>query len=76
MIYKLCRWNFNAALQEQKQQADTIQKQQQIQQQAINDAFNNLKVMRDAMGVDTIVGDGSVKTYSDQVQIVDNIQEE
>jgi len=60
----------------QKDQFEVLFKQQQIQQQKINDAFNNLKVMREAMGVDAIVGPHSTKAYVEQAVIVDEIQEE
>lgn len=54
------------------EQALAVQKQQQ---QEINDAINNLKVLREAMGVDAIVGPNNQKAYIDQAQIVDDIQE-
>ncbi len=36
----------------------------------INDAINNLKVLREAMGVDAIVGDTNTEAYKNQADIV------
>ena len=62
-------------LQAQQQQFDTFLKQQQAQQQQINDAINNLKVLREAIGADGIMGPDNTKAYTDQSKIVDDIQE-
>ena len=62
-------------LQTQQQQFDMFLKTQTAQQQEINDAINNLKVLREAMGVDAIVGPHNQKAYIDQAKIVDDIQE-
>jgi len=62
-------------LQTQQQQFDIFLKTQAAQQQEINDAINNLKVLREAMGVDAIVGPHNQKAYIDQAKIVDDIQE-
>lgn len=60
--------------QAQKDQFDALFKQQQQQQQEINDAINNLKVLREAMGVDAIVGPTNTEAYKDQADIVLNKQ--
>ena len=57
-------------------QIEATFKAQAAQQQEINDAINNLKVLREAMGVDAIVGPHNQKAYIDQAVIVDNKQEE
>lgn len=62
-------------LQAQKQEFDAMMAMMKQQQQEINDAFNNLKVMREAMGVDAIVGEGNTKVYADQVEKIDDKQE-
>ena len=56
--------------QSQKDQFDALFKQQQLQQQEINDSINNLKVLREAMGVDAIVGPTNTQAYKDQADIV------
>lgn len=57
-----------------------IQENQKQQQQRLNDAFTNLKVMKEAMGVDAIVGPTNTEAYKNQADIVldeqDNSQEE
>jgi hypothetical protein len=50
--------------------------QQQQQQQEINDAINNLKVLREAMGVDAIVGPTNTEAYKEQADIVLDKQNE
>lgn len=59
----------------QKQQFDAMLKAQQQQQQEINDAINNLKVLREAMGVDAIVGPTNTEAYKEQAEIVLDKQE-
>ena len=56
--------------QSQKDQFDAFLKQQQQQQQEINDSINNLKVLREAMGVAAIVGPTNTQAYKDQASIV------
>lgn len=62
--------------QAQKDQFDALFKQQQQQQQEINDAINNLKVLRESMGVDAIVGPTNAEAYKEQADIVLNKQNE
>ena len=62
--------------QAQKDQFDALFKQQQQQQQEINDAINNLKVLRESMGVDAIVGPTNTEAYKEQADIVLNKQNE
>ncbi len=62
-------------LDQQKLQIESTFKAQAAQQQEINDAINNLKVLREAMGVDAIVGPHNQKAYIDQAKIVDDKQE-
>ena len=57
-------------LKAQQQQIDNGLKIQAAQQQEINDAINNLKVLREAMGVDAIVGPTNTQAYKDQADIV------
>jgi len=57
-------------LQAQQQQIDNGLKIQAAQQQEINDAINNLKVLREAMGVDAIVGPTNTEAYKNQADIV------
>ena len=68
-------------LNEQGQQLDAIMKQAKLQQdeqaqfaQQLNDSFANLKIMREAMGVDTIVGPGNTEAYIEQAGIVGDLQ--
>jgi len=56
--------------QAQKDQFNALLSQQQQQQQEINDAINNLKVLREAMGVDAIVGPTNTQAYTEQADIV------
>jgi hypothetical protein len=62
-----------AAAKQQFEQMLSLMKQQQ---QEINDAFNNLKVMREAIGADAVVSEGNTKVYYDQVKRIDVKQEE
>lgn len=62
-------------LQAQQQQFSEMLELMRAQQQEINDAVNNLKVLREAMGVDAVVGPENTKAYSDQARIVDDKQE-
>lgn len=57
-------------LKAQKQQLDAVMQAQQLQQQEINDAINNLKVLREAMGVDAIVGPTNTQAYKNQADEV------
>jgi len=57
-------------------QIDATFKQQAAAQQEINDAINNLKVLREAMGVDAIVGPTNTQAYKDQADIVLDEQKE
>mgnify|MGYP000865031360 CR=1 FL=1 len=52
-----------------------MMKMAQQQQAEINDAIANLKTLREAMGVDAVVGQQNMKAYTDQATIVDDIQE-
>lgn len=60
----------------QQMQIDATFKQQAAQQQEINDAINNLKVLREAMGVSAIVGPANTQAYKDQADIVLDEQKE
>jgi hypothetical protein len=62
--------------QAQKDQFAAFLSQQQQQQQEINDAINNLKVLREAMGVDAIVGPTNTEAYKEQADIVLDKQNE
>ncbi|WP_372857633.1 portal protein [Pseudoalteromonas sp.] len=63
------------ALHQQQQQIENALKMQQQQQQEISDAINNLKVLREAIGADSIVGDGNTEAYAKQAEIVKSKQE-
>lgn len=58
----------------QKQEFDAMMQTMQLKNQELNDSINNLKVLREAMGVDSIVGPGNTKAYIDQAQIVQSEQ--
>jgi hypothetical protein len=62
------------SLEEQAASIDQALKLQQQNQQEINDAINNLKVLRDAMGVDSIVGPSNQSAYINQSMIVNELQ--
>jgi len=62
-------------MEQQKNQIDATFKAQAAQQQEINDAINNLKVLREAMGVDAIVGPTNTQAYKEQADIVLDKQE-
>ena len=51
-----------------------MMKTMQQKQDELNSAFANLKTMREAMGVETVVGPNAVETYSNQVDIVQDEQ--
>jgi len=57
-------------LAERKQQFEEIVTIQQAQQQQLNDAINNLKVLREASGIDSIIGVGNLKNIEEQTEIV------
>lgn len=59
-----------------KDQFDAFLAQQKQQQQEINDAINNLKVLREAMGADAVITPPAQKAYVDQAIIVDEIQDD
>jgi len=61
-------------LQAQKQQFDAMMQSMKQQQDELNSAFANLKTMREALGVETVVGPNAVETYSNQVDIVQDEQ--
>lgn len=64
-------------LAERKQQFDEIVTIQQAQQQQLNDAINNLKVLREASGIDSIIGVGNLKNIEEQTEVVgDKIDEQ
>lgn len=63
-------------LQASKQQFEAMMATMQQQQQELNDAFANLKTMREAMGVDSIVGPGNTEAYIEQAQVVQDKQED
>ena len=63
-------------LQSQKQQFEAMFKQQELQQKELTAAINNLKTLREAMGVDAIVGENNTKAYSNQSDIVIDEQTE
>ena len=44
-------------------------KQQQISE--VSDAINNLKVLREASGIDSVVGVGNLENIKEQTEIVD-----
>lgn len=62
--------------QDRKQEHNEAMQQIAAQQKEINDAFANLKTMKEAMGVDTIVGPHSTKAYIEQAAIVDEVQDD
>jgi hypothetical protein len=62
-------------MQQQKQQFEQMLAIQQQQAQEMNDSITNLKNLREAMGVDAIVGPGNQKAYVDQAQIVQENQD-
>lgn len=55
---------------QQMQELKLMQEQMKQQQQQLNDSFTNLKVMREAMGVDAIVGPTNTEAYKNQADIV------
>lgn len=52
--------------QDQKQQFDQFMQAAKAQQEEVNDAINNLKTLREAMGVDAIVGPGTQAAFINQ----------
>jgi hypothetical protein len=62
-------------MQAQQQQFDIFLDQQKQQQQEINDAINNLKTLREAMGVDSIVGPGTTGAFINQSRKVIDAQD-
>ena len=63
-------------LQAAKQDFDAMIQMMKQKQDELNAAFNNLKTMREAMGVDSVVGPDNVKVYAEQVDEIDERQEE
>ncbi len=63
-------------LKAQQQQFDNFLKTQQMQQQQINDAINNLKTIQDASGDATIIGPGLIDNMKAQSDIVSDKQSE
>ena len=58
-------------LQSQQQQITAALDIQKQQQQEINDAINNLKVLREASGIDSIIGVGNLDNIKEQTEVVD-----
>ena len=61
-------------MEQQKQEMLAMMEVSKQQQQQLNDAVNNLKVLREAMGVDAVVGEGNMKAYAKQADIVSSEQ--
>ena len=57
-----------------RQEQIAFMDQMKLEQQKLNDSFTNLKTMREAMGIESIVGPGNTKAYIDQAQIVQDEQ--
>lgn len=64
------------ALQAQADNFKMFQAAQEAQQKQLNDAIANLKTLREAMGVDAIVGPTNTEAYINQAEQVTELQEE
>jgi hypothetical protein len=53
-----------------KQEFNAMMQTMQLKNQEMNDSINNLKVLREAMGVDSIVGPTNTQAYKDQADAV------
>lgn len=62
-------------LQAQAQQFDQMMKAMQAQQQQFSQAVNDLKVLREAMGVDAIISGETMEAYNNQAEKVDDLSE-
>ena len=62
-------------LQAEKQSQDAVIQELKLQQQQLNDSFNNLKTMLDAMGAQAVISPESAKVYSEQVKEIDEQQD-
>lgn len=63
-------------LQAQSQQFDSMMKMMAQKQSEMDSAINNLKVLKDAIGADTIVGPTNTQAYKEQSEIVLDKQDE
>ncbi len=57
-------------LQANKQQFDGMMKAMEQKQSEVNDAINNLKVLREAIGAETIIGPTNTEAYKNQAKEV------
>jgi len=64
------------AMAQQKMQIDAVLANQKQQQQELTDAVNNLKTLREAMGVDAIIGPHNQEAYINQAIEVTELQEQ
>jgi hypothetical protein len=53
-----------------KQEFNAMMQTMQLKNQELNDSINNLKVLREAMGVDSIVGPTNTQAYKDQADAI------
>jgi len=63
-------------LQANKQQFDAMMQAMAQKQAEMDSAINNLKVLKDAIGADTIIGDTNTQAYKEQADIVLDKQDE
>ncbi|MCP4321453.1 MAG: hypothetical protein GY787_06315 [Alteromonadales bacterium] len=63
-------------LQAQEQQFNSMMKMMEQKQTEMDSAINNLKVLKDAIGADTIIGDTNTQVYKEQADIVLDKQDE
>ena len=62
---------FNQAMDRQAQQFNEALQLKQQQISEVSDAINNLKVLREASGIDSVVGVGNLENIKEQTEIVD-----
>lgn len=67
---------YKLSMQQQKQEMDAMLATIQQQQQELNDSFTNLKTLKDAIGVEAVVGPNTVNAYQEQVETVQDKQED
>ena len=63
-------------LQANKQQFEAMMQAMAQKQSEMDSAINNLKVLKDAIGADTIIGDTNTEAYKEQADIVLDKQDE
>jgi hypothetical protein len=61
---------------ERQNQFNNMMKAMEQKQSEMDSAINNLKILKDAIGVDTIIGDTNTEAYKEQADIVLDKQDE